>query len=454
MADVSSVNFNNPPVDFPPNTPKSTGDRVAENNLANIGRQQASDNQVKTLQNVDSRDDNRAAINELHDSTLASGLEMESKAGNTVSPQDLNQASTSQDLINKSHLEALKTAASAVNNAPEKMGAFKATASMPWASLESEIKPQYDSAMGQRNPFVEAVRENPIAKIAALTFIPTTLPALWALMGGQTSADKALAVVSLAQNEFVINGIKDDGSIRDFSTRVRERLDFLNGIKLESIKAESDPSLKFAGLLLEQVMKAEEKPNALQETVTERHIIGARESLNELNAFLTKNPEDIISGVKENGGPFALKAMIEAVTGVPALLEAKYHAGPQVDSLIKAMGITEKAAVKHRETLDGVGGFFNKILGRQVEKAEKIVTQAAKDSEVLSRKAAEQIMTGFAQTLNDPQTRQGIHDASHHLTNLGTQLFKTVADTANQGLTSNLASVNDAIARASKANSN
>jgi hypothetical protein len=257
----------------------------------------------------------------------------------------------------------------------------------------------------------------------------------------------------LAQNEFVIEGIKD-GSINDFSTRVNSGIDFLNGMKLESIKAESNPSLKFVGLLLEQVMRSEEKSNAPQETVTDNHIIGARELLNELNAFLTKKPEDIISGVQENGGPFALKAMVQAVTGVPALLEAKYHAGPQVDSLIKTIGIDEQQAKEHLETLKGVGGFFKNILGLQVKNAETVLEKAGKSSERISKQAAQQIMTGLAQTVNDPETRRGIHDANSNLTNLGTQLLRAVSSKANQGLTSNLASVNEAIVRASKASLN
>jgi hypothetical protein len=394
-------------------------------------------------------------LSAMYDRTLAQRLAMEREASNKEmpsSPQDLNQVLGEFQAINELHL-GLKTAASADTNASQKMGAFMATASMPWASSESVLKPQYHSAVTARNPFVEAVRGNTVAKIAALAFIPTTPFALWTLMGGQTSADKALSVVSLAQNEFVIKGIQD-GSIRDFSTRVNSGMDFLNGMKLESIKAESNPSLKFVGLLLEQVMRSEEKSNAPQETVTDNHIIGARELLNELNAFLTKKPEDIISGVQENGGPFALKAMVQAVTGVPALLEAKYHAGPQVDSLIKTIGIDEQQAKEHLETLNGVGGFFKNILGLQVKNAETVLEKAGKSSERISKQAAQQIMTGLAQTVNDPETRRGIHDANSNLTNLGTQLLRAVSSKANQGLTSNLASVNEAIVRASKANLN
>jgi hypothetical protein len=330
------------------------------------------------------------------------------------------------------------------------MGAFMATASMPWASSESVLKPQYHSAVTARNPFVEAVRGNTVAKIAALAFIPTTPFALWTLMGGQTSADKALAVVSLAQNEFVIEGIKD-GSINDFSTRVNSGMDFLNGMKLESIKAESDPSLRFAGLLLEKVMKSEENPNILQEKVTEYHIIGARELLNELKAFLTKNPENIISGVKQDGGPFALKAMVQAVTGVPALLEAKYHAGPQVDSLMKTIGIDGKQAEKHLETLNGVGGFFGKLLGLQVEKAGAVLEKARESSETISKQAAQQIMTELAQTVSDPQTHEGINSANSRLAHLATQLVRTVSGKANEQFNSNLASVNEAMAAAARA---
>lgn len=437
---MSSVNSSNPPVDFPPNTPKSTGDRVADGLIQGIEH-------LKTI--------NKGAA-DLPDRSEGQRL-AEGEAGNKVpSPQDLNpmlgQPST-QDVISQLHLEGLRTAASGETNAPEKMGAFMAAASMPWKSSEDELKSQYDSAVTARNPFVEAVRGNLVAKIAALAFIPTTVPALWALMGGQTSADKALSVVSLAQNKFVIKGIQD-GSIRDFSMRVNSGMDFLNGMKLESIKAESNPSLKFVGLLLEQVMKSEEKPNALQETVTDYHIIGARELLNELNAFLTKKTEDILSGVKENGGPFALKAMVQAVTGVPAVLEAKYHAGPQVDSLIRTIGIDEKQAKEHLKTLNGVGGFFKKILGLQVENAETVLKKARESSEIISRQAAQQIMTGLAETVNDPKTRQGINEANSNLTNLGTQLLRAVSSKANQGLTSNLADVNKAINLANNAHLN
>lgn len=434
---ISSVSSNNSPVDFPPNTPKSTGDRVAGALLRGI--QQGAKNQALMQSG--------ANLDAMHDPSY------ESKVGN-VSAQDLNQAvGHSTQAINELHLKGLTTTASGETNPSDKMGAFMAAASMPWQSSEAELKPQYDGAVNAGNPFVEAVRGNPIAKIAALTFIPTTLPALWALMGGQTSADKALSVVSLAQNEFVIRGIKDN-SINDFSTRVNRGMDFLNGMKLESIKAESNPSLKFVGLLLEQVMKSEEKPNALQETVTDYHIIGARELLNELNAFLTKKTEDILSGVKENGGPFALKAMVQAVTGVPALLEAKYHAGPQVDSLMKTIGIDEEQAARHLTTLDKVGGFFKSILGLQVKKAETVLEKARESSEIISKQAAQQIMAGLAQTVSDPQTRQGIHDANSDLTNLGTQLLRAVSSKADQGLISNLESVNKAMARANNAEFN
>jgi uncharacterized protein YjgD (DUF1641 family) len=396
---------------------------------------------------------NEDLVGALPDRSLAQRLAMEREASNKEmmppSPQDLNQVLGESQAINELHL-GLSTAASADTNASQKMGAFMATASMPWASSESVLKPQYHSAVTARNPFVEAVRGNPVAKIAALAFIPTTPFALWTLMGGQTSADKALAVVSLAQNEFVIEGIQD-GSINDFSTRVNSGMDFLNGMKLESIKAESDPSLRFAGLLLEKVMKSEENPNILQEKVTEHHIIGARELLNELKAFLTKNPENIISGVKQDGGPFALKAMVQAVTGVPALLEAKYHAGPQVDSLMKTIGIDGKQAEKHLETLNGVGGFFGKLLGLQVEKAGAVLEKARESSETISKQAARQIMTGLAETVNDPKTRQGIYDANHNLANLGTQLLQAISGKADEQFKSNLASVNKAMAAVARA---
>jgi hypothetical protein len=445
---INSVNSNNSPVnlDFSLNTSRSTGVPPADALFEGI--QQAAANQALKKPGADLRN--------LHDPSLVQRL-AEGEAGNNASfLQDLNQVrgqTFNQAVINQLHLEGLRTAASGETNASEKMGAFMATVSMPWKSSEAELRPQYDSAMNSRNPFVEAVRENPIAKIAALAFIPTTLPALWALMGGQTSADKALSVVSLAQNEFVIKGIQD-GSIRDFSTRVNTGMDFLKGIKLESIKAESNPSLKFVGLLLEQVMKSEEKPNALQETVTDYHIIGARELLNELNAFLTKKTEDILSGVKENGGSFALKAMVQAVTGVPAVLEAKYHAGPQVDSLIRTIGIDEKQAKEHLETLNGVGGFVKKILGLQVKKAETVLEEARKSSEIISKQAAQQIMTGLTETVNDPKTRQGINEANSNLAKLGTQLLRAVSSKADQGLTSNLADVNKAINFANNAHLN
>jgi hypothetical protein len=455
----SSVSSNNSPLDYAssPNTARSTGVNVDAftNSLQN---QQILENQVKNLENQALTDiDKQANLHDLHDPSLAPRLAMESKAGHKVpSPQDLNQVlgqSSTQAVINELHLKGLTTAASGETNAPEKMGAFMAVASMPWTSSEAVLKPQYDRAVAARNPFVEAVRENPIAKIAALTFIPTTPFALWTLMGGQTSADQALSVVSLAQNEFVIKGIQD-GSIRDFSTRVNSGMDFLKGMKLESIKAESNPSLKFVGLLLDQVMRSEEKPNAPQETVTDNHIIGAREFLNELNAFLTKKPEDIALAVKENGGSFALKAMVQAVSGVPPLLEAKYHAGPKVDSLMKTIGITEEEAGKHLTTLDKVGGFFKNILGLQVKEAETVLEEARKSSEKISKQAAQQLMTGLAKTVNDPKTRQGINEANSNLANLATQLVQTVSDKANQQLISNLADVNKAINLANNAHLN
>jgi hypothetical protein len=439
---LGSVNSNNSPVNLnsSQNQLKSTGDAFADAFISNIQNSQSLKDQVKNLEDLAATDiDKQAILHALHDpSSEQRRLEIESQA-----------------VINESHLEGLRTAASALTNAPQKMGTFMAVASMPvsWTSPEAALKPQYDSAVAARNTFVEAVRESLVAKFAALAFIPTTLPALWALLGGQTKYDKALAVVSLAQNEFVINGIKDN-SISDFSMRVNKGIDFLNGIKLESIKAESNPSLKFVGLLLEQVMNLEEKPHVLEETVTENHIIRARELLNELQAFLTKKPEEIISGVKENGGPSALKAMVQAVSGVPPLLEAKYHAGPKVDSLIKTIGIDEKQAEGHLKTLDGVGSFFKKILGLQVKKAETVLEEARKSSEIISKQAAQQIMTGLAKTVNDPDTRQGIHDVNRDLANLATQFVQTVSNRANEGLTSNLASVNEAIARASKADLN
>jgi hypothetical protein len=442
-SNISSLTVNH---DSSPSSIKPTGVDIADALLRGI--QQGAENQaLKSGANLDA----------MHDRSEGQRLAMEGEAGNNApSLQDLNQVlvgqSSNQAVINQLHLEGLRTAASGETNASDKMGAFMAAASMPWQSSEAELRPQYDSAMNSRNPFVEAVRENPIAKIAALAFIPTTLPALWALMGGQTSADKALSVVSLAQNGFVINGINDN-SISNFVTRVNSGMDFLNGMKLESIKAESDPSLKFASLLLEKVMK-EGNLDILQEKVTESHILGARELLNELKAFLTKKPEDIISGVKENGGAFALKAMVQSVTGVPAVLEAKYHAGPQVDSLMKTIGIDEEQAQRHRTTLDEVGGFFKKILGLQVKKTEAVVDRVRKDSERISEQAAQQIMKGLVETVTDPQTRQGINNANSSLANLATQLVQTVSGTANQQLTSNLANVNEAIARASKADLN
>jgi hypothetical protein len=463
---MSSVNSNNPPVNNSSlNQPKSTGVLDVDAFANSLQNQQILENQVKNLENQALTDiDKQAILHDLHDPSLAPRLAMESKAGHKVpSPQDLNQVlgqSSTQAVINELHLKGLTTAASGETNAPEKMGAFMAVASMPWTSSEAVLKPQYDRAVAARNPFVEAVRENPIAKIAALTFIPTTPFALWTLMGGQTSADQALSVVSLAQNEFVIKGIQD-GSIRDFSTRVNSGMDFLNGIEFKSIKEESDPSLKFAALLLEKAMDLEGRtlhvpeegvtyPYVFKVKVEERHIAAAKKLLDELNEFLTKKPEDIISGVKENGGPHALKAMVQAVTGVPALLEAKYHAGPKVDSLMKTIGIDEKQAKAHLETLDGVGGFLRKLFGIQVKKAETVLEKARESSETISRQAAQQLMTEFAQTVNDPETRQGIDDVNSNLANLATKLVQTVSGKANQELASNLASVNAAIARASK----
>ncbi|MFZ4084129.1 MAG: hypothetical protein ACOYK1_01125 [Vampirovibrionia bacterium] len=449
---LGSVNFNNSSLDFPSNTSKSTGVLLADALMQGI--QQSSENKAI---------EKEANLHDLHDPSLAPRLAMESQAGNKVpSPQDLNQMlgpSTQQAVINELHLKGLTTAASGETNAPEKMGAFMAAASMPWASSEAVLKPQYDSAVIARNPFVEAVRENPIAKIAALTFIPTTPFALWTLMGGQTKSDEALSLLSLAQNEFVVKGITD-GSILEFSTKVKNGIRFLNGIEIPSINAESDPSLKFAALLLEKAGRTVHIPEDgvtkpyICNKVEERHIAAATKLLDELNEFLTKDSKDIASDVGENGGPFALKAMVQAVSGVPPLLEAKYHAGPKVDSLIKTIGIDEKQAEGHLKTLDGVGSFFKKILGLQVKKAETVLEEARKSSEIISKQAAQQIMTGLAKTVNDPDTRQGIHDVNRDLANLATQFVQTVSNRANEGLTSNLASVNEAIARASKAGSN
>jgi hypothetical protein len=447
---LGSVNSNNSPV--PPNTSKSTGVPFADALMQGI--QQSSENKAI---------EKEANLHDLHDPSLAPRLAMESQAGNKVpSPQDLNQMlgpSTQQAVINELHLKGLTTAASGETNAPEKMGAFMAAASMPWASSEAVLKPQYDSAVIARNPFVEAVRENPIAKIAALTFIPTTPFALWTLMGGQTKSDEALSLLSLAQNEFVIKGITD-GSILEFSTKVKNGIRFLNGIEIPSINAESDPSLKFAALLLEKAGRTVHIPEDgvtkpyICNKVEERHIAAATKLLDELNEFLTKDSKDIASDVGENGGPFALKAMVQAVTGVPAVLEAKYHAGPQVDSLIRTIGIDEKQAKEHLKTLNGVGGFFKKILGLQVENAETVLKKARESSEIISRQAAQQIMTGLAETVNDPKTRQGINEANSNLTNLGTQLLRAVSSKANQGLTSNLADVNKAINLANNAHLN
>ena len=146
--------------------------------------------------------------------------------------------------------------------------------------------------------------------------------------------------------------------------------------------------------------------------------------------------------------------MVQAATGVPALLEAKYHADPKVDSLMKNIGIDEKQAKEHLGILERVGGFFKNILGLQVEKVETVLEEARKSSEIISKHAAQQIMTGLAETVNDPETRQRIHDANSNLTNLVTQFVQTVSNRANKELTSNLASVNEAIARASKADLN
>jgi hypothetical protein len=451
---IGSVNSNNPPVNNSSlNQPESTGALFADALVQGL---------KSNLEN-EAPMDSEGNLNVLYDRTVAQSLAMESQAGNKVpSPQDSNQMlgqSSTQAVINELYLEGLRTAASGETNASEKMGAFMATVSMPWKSSEAELRPQYDSAMNSRNPFVEAVRENPVAKIAALAFIPTTPFALWTLMGGQTSADKALSVVSLAQNKFVINGIQD-GSILDFSTKVKNGIRFLNGIEIPSINAESDPSLKFAALLLEKAGRTLHIPEDgvtkpyICNKVEERHIAAATKLLNELNAFLTKKPENIASDVRGNGGPPALKAMVQAVTGVPALLEAKYHAGPKVDSLIKTIGITEAEANKHLTTLDKVGGFVKNILGLQVKKAETVLEEARKSSEIISKHAAHQIMTGLAQTVNDPQTRQGIRDANSSLAHLGTQLLETVSDKANEQVNRNLASVNEAIARASKADLN
>jgi hypothetical protein len=121
---------------------------------------------------------------------------------------------------------------------------------------------------------------------------------------------------------------------------------------------------------------------------------------------------------------------------------------------MKTIGIDEKQAKAHLETLDGVGGFLRKLFGIQVKKAETVLEKARESSETISRQAAQQLMTEFAQTVSDPETRQGIDDVNSNLANLATKLVQTVSGKANQELASNLANVNAAIARASKAGSN
>jgi uncharacterized protein YukE len=118
---------------------------------------------------------------------------------------------------------------------------------------------------------------------------------------------------------------------------------------------------------------------------------------------------------------------------------------------MKTIGIDGKQAEKHLETLNGVGGFFGKLLGLQVEKAGAVLEKARESSETISKQAAQQIMTELAQTVSDPQTREGINSANSRLANLATQLVRTFSGKANELFNSNLASVNEAMAAAARA---
>jgi hypothetical protein len=429
----------------------STHNDYADTLIKNIQKQENLENQAL----VNSEDNNDA-----NHRTLAQKLVREEKAGNTMAPsssQDLKDRQSSvQDVVNQAYLRGLETNAAA-DDPSAKMGVFLTFAPPPWESSKAALEPEYIRAM-DLNPFVKAVRGSLVSKIAGLALLPATIPTLWVLLGGRTKSDEARSAVSLAQNKFVINGIQD-GSILDFSTKVKNGIRFLNGIELASINAEPNLSLKFAGLLLEKAMDLEgrtlyvpeegvAKPHIFNK-VEERHIAAATKLLDELNEFLTKDPKDIASSVGEHGGPFALKAIVQTVSGVPALLEAK-HAGPKVDPLIKTF-ITEKEAEKHLKILDRVGGFFKNILGLQAKQVETAFEKARKSSQEISERTARDILAQFAETVNDPENRQHIKEAKIDLGNLVNELAKTVSGKANEQFNSKLADVDKAMAAAARA---
>jgi hypothetical protein len=427
---ISSVNSNNSPVDFLPNTSVLTGVPFTDALIQGIKKKGA-----------DPQD-------RLEGQRLAS----ENKADNSTMPQN---PILGNPISNQIPIEAIGL--SSAELAPRQMNKFANEVQIPqaWSEIKSEISPLHEKYLSERNPLADSVMGNKLSTLAALFFTP---PLGFAALMKHNSSQAALQQISQKQVKFLVQAINGDeshpsGNLKQVLINTAQALDVLNGLSLDTARqvAESGspaaPALKLAIGLFKAVDKSDPSVTGSDKIITGTDIVAMKELLHETIPLLDRSPEEIKSKINNGSGLTALKVFVEAMTGARAYIEEKYNKGR--DPLAE-LGVPEEQSAQVTGFFKNISMRVNNLLKTGADQAAEIVNKNASDAQAKTKDG----LLKLAQSMsNSSEVRQVVNDAGNGLQQVA-PLVSQITQNAAETLQGQLKSIGVAAERASKANLN
>ncbi len=435
---ISSVSSNNSPVDFPPNTPKSTGDRVADGLIQGIEH-------LKTMKEGA----------DLPDRSEGQRLASENKASRfTPEPNSL----LNQPLANQISREAIGLSSPAL--APDQISSFANAVPIPqaWTEIRQEIFPLHEKYLAERNLLADSVMGNKLSTLAALLVTP---PLGLAALMKHKSSQEALQQISEGQLNFLVKAINGDesnpsASLKQVLINTAQSLDVLNGLSVDTAKqvAESGslaaPALKFAIGLFKAVDKSDPTVTSADPAISGTDIAAMKKLLYDSIALLDRPVEDIKLKIDSDSGLTALKVFVEAMTGAPAYIEGKYNKlrDPLVD-----LGVSKQQSEQVTGFLKNISTRVKDLFTTGADQAAKIVNDNASDAQA---KTTAGLFALANQMSTSPAVKQVVMDAGSGLQQVAplvNQITQGAAATLQEQLKS-IGVAAEQMNRASKANLN
>lgn len=370
---ISSVSSNNSPVDFPPNTPKSTGDRVADGLIQGIEH-------LKTMKEGA----------DLPDRSEGQRLASENKASRfTPEPNSL----LNQPLANQISREAIGLSSPAL--APDQISSFANAVPIPqaWTEIRQEIFPLHEKYLAERNLLADSVMGNKLSTLAALLVTP---PLGLAALMKHKSSQEALQQISEKQVNFLVKAINGDesnpsASLKQVLINTAQSLDVLNGLSVDTAKqvAESGslaaPALKFAIGLFKAVDKNDPTVTSADPAISGTDIAAMKELLHEsIDLLLDRPVEEIKSKINSGSGVTALKVFVEAMSDTPAYTDGKYN---KLRDPLAELGVSKKQSDEVTGFLKNISMRVKNLFNAGADQAVKIVDENATAAQAKTKEA-------------------------------------------------------------------